>query len=109
MSLLLASFEPSVNAVVAMVRPYVKSATSPVAPRSHVDKISDAKVLWLAGTKDRHSDKKQTQETFDQIASSDKLLTWFDAGHRLPAEYLKTALSFIDSLDSDTQSEGEKQ
>ncbi len=109
MSLLLASFEPSVNAVVAMVPPYVKSETSPVAPRIHVDKISDAKVLWLAGTKDRHSDKKQTQETFDQIASSDKQLTWFDAGHRLPAEYLETALSFIDSIESNTQLEGEKQ
>jgi len=109
MSLLLASFEPSVKAVVAMVPPYVGSDTSPVAPRIHVNKISDAKVLWLAGIKDRHSDQKQTQETFDQIASSDKVLTWFDAGHRLPAEYLESALSFIDSLESDAQLDGEKQ
>jgi len=109
MSLLLASFEPSVNAVVAMVPPYVGSDTSPVAPRIHVNKISDAKVLWLAGTKDRHSDQNQTQETFDQIASSDKVLTWFESGHRLPIEYLDTALSFFDSLESDTRLEGEKQ
>lgn len=98
MSLLLASVEPSIGAVVAMVPPYVDSPTSPVAPRIHVNRITDAKVLWLAGDNDPHSDRNQTQTTFDQIASTDKILTWFDAGHRLPPEYLDTVLSFIDSL-----------
>lgn len=101
MSLLLASFEPSVSSVVAMVPPFVGSATSPVAPRIHVQRITDAKVLWLAGSNDPHSDQSQTQETFDQISSTDKTLTWFDAGHRLPPEFLDTALSFFDSLGSD--------
>lgn len=98
MSLLLASFEPSVNTVVAMVPPYVGSPTSPVAPRIHVKRITDAKVLWLAGSNDPHSDRNQTQTTFDQITSTDKTLTWFDAGHRLPPEFLDIALSFFDSL-----------
>ncbi len=109
MSLLLASFEPSVNTVVTMVPPYVGSDTSPVAPRIHVNKITDAKVLWLAGTKDPHSDQGQTQKTFDQISSRDKVLSWFDAGHRLPPEYLDTALSFFDGLDVDTKLEGKIQ
>ena len=101
MSLLLASFEPSVSTVVAMVPPFVGSPTSPVAPRIHVGRITDAKVLWLAGSNDPHSDRDQTQETFDQIASTDKTLTWFESGHRLPPEFLDTALSFFGSLNTD--------
>jgi predicted esterase len=104
MSLLLASFEPSVDTVLAMVPPFVGSPTSPVAPRIHVQRITDAKVLWLAGSSDPHSDQNQTQETFDQISSADKTLTWFDAGHRLPPEFLHTALSFFDSLSCDSLS-----
>jgi len=98
MSLLLASYEPGIDTVVAMVPPYVGSPTSPVAPRFHVNRITDAKVLWLAGDSDPHSNQDQTQFTFDQIASTDKTLTWFDAGHRLPPEFLDEALSFFDSL-----------
>jgi len=100
MSLLLASYEPSINTVVAMVPPYVGSPTSPVAPRIHVKRISDARVLWLAGKSDPHSNRDQTQITFDQISSINKKLVWFDAGHRLPLHYLDTALSFFDSLNS---------
>jgi dienelactone hydrolase len=98
MSLLLASFEPSVSAIVAMVPPYVREPNSPVAPRAHVQRITDASVLWLAGTDDRHSDQSETQATFDLIKSPNKVLVWFDAGHRLPSEFLDTALSFFDAL-----------
>lgn len=104
MSLLLASYEPSINTVVAMVPPYVGSPTSPVAPRIHVKRITDAKVLWLAGNNDPYSDRNQTQTTFDQITSTDKTLTWFDAGHRLPPEFLDSALSFFDSLNISSHS-----
>lgn len=101
MSLLLASFEPSVSTVVAMVPPYVGSPTSPVAPRIHVTRITDARVLWLAGSNDPHSDRDQTQATFDLIASAHKRLTWFDAGHRLPPEFLDVTLSFLDALNTE--------
>jgi len=98
MGLLLTSLEPSINSVVAIVPPYVASATSPVAPRIHVDRITNAKVLWLAATQDQHSDRNQTQETFDKIESVDKSLQWFESGHRLPPEFLDSAFSFLDSL-----------
>ena len=103
MSLLLASLEPSVDSVLAMVPPYVGSPTSPVAPRVHVDKINTAKVLWLAGNDDPHSKQEQTQETFDLIASPDKTLTWYDAGHRLPPEYLEAALTFFDAIHQESK------
>lgn len=98
MSLLLASYEPSIDSVLVMVPPYVGSPTSPVSPRTHVGRINDANVLWLAGTKDPHSDQQQTKETFNKISAKNKTLTWFDAGHRLPNEFAATALSFLDSL-----------
>jgi len=98
MSLLLASYEPSISAVVTMVPPYVSSPTSPVAPRIHAPRITAAKVLWLAGTNDTHSTQSQTQEAFDRISSKDKTLTWYDSGHRLPPKFLPTTFSFIDSL-----------
>jgi pimeloyl-ACP methyl ester carboxylesterase len=108
MSLLLASFEPSVNTVVAMVPPYVESPISPVAPRIHVQGITTAKVLWLAATNDPHSVRSQTEETFEQIASADKTLTWFESGHRLPPEFLHTTLSFLDSLSTLSNSKESK-
>lgn len=98
MSLLLASYEPSVDTVLAMVPPYVGSPASPVAPRVHMQRITKANILWMAGTKDPHSDKQQTEETFNAISSTNKTLTWFDAGHRLPNEFVTTANSFFDSL-----------
>jgi predicted esterase len=97
MSLLLASFEPQINKVLVMVPPYVGSSTSPVAPRVHLHRIRDAEVLWLAGSKDPYSNSEQTQQTFDTITSQHKTLTWFDAGHRLPAEFVSTAQSFLHS------------
>ncbi|RBP49910.1 alpha/beta hydrolase family protein [Arenicella xantha] len=98
MSLLLASLEPSVTTVLAMVPPYVESAISPVAPRVHVPAISKAKVLWLAGRDDPYSSKDQTEQTFEQIGSQDKTVVWFDSGHRLPPDFIEVALSFFDSL-----------
>lgn len=108
MSLLLASYEPSVDAVLAMVPPFVGSPTSPVAPRIHVQRLSDAKVLWLAGSNDPHSSNEQTQETFSRIKSKDKKLAWFDSGHRLPPQFIDTALSFLSSINADLKKQGDK-
>lgn len=97
MSLLLASFEPDVDRVVVMAPPFVSSSISPVAPRIHNSRINSAEVLWLAGLSDPYSDKENTQIAFDQLATSRKSLVWFDAGHRLPDEYLEEVSSFIKS------------
>lgn len=100
MSLLLASYEPSVSAVLAMVPPYVTSPTSPVAPRVHVNRIDHAEVLCLAGKQDPYSTEQQTVETFNSIQSTSKKIVWFDAGHRLPPEFLESANAFFTSLQS---------
>ena len=99
-SLLLASYESNIDTIVSMVPPYVESPTSPVAPRIHNSRITDANVLWLAGKQDQHSTQSQTQNTFDQIGSTNKLLKWFDAGHRLPEQALDEVLNFFDSINS---------
>ena len=108
MSLLLASYEPTINHVIAMVPPYVESPTLPVAPRVHTPRIKSASVLWLAGNKDPHSSASQTEEAFQQISSGTKTLKWFDAGHRLPIESIDAVIGYVNSLDQHAE-KGEKQ
>ena len=98
MSILLASYEPSINTVLAMVPPFVGSLTSPVAPRIHAHRITQAKVIWFAGRQDPHSNMQQTKQSFDRLATDDKELVLFDSAHRLPASYLQTANDFFDSI-----------
>ncbi len=97
MALLLASFESSIEKVIAMVPPYVKNTISPVAPRLHVSKINKANILFLAAQKDPYSTIEQNQMVFDHIASKNKELKWFDSGHLLPNDYYLTVLSFINN------------
>ena len=96
-SLLLASSEPMVSAVLAMVPPYVDQPHSPVAPRQHVARIENAAVLLMAGEQDPYSSKAQTQHLFEQIESARKELLFFDSGHLLPDNYIEPALVFIDN------------
>lgn len=95
MALILASYESSINKVIAMVPPYVKAINSPVAPRLHAEKITEAQVLFLAAKKDPYSSSQQTQLVFDHITSKNKTLQWFNSGHLLPSDYYLSVLSFI--------------
>lgn len=103
MSLLLASYEPKINQVMVMVPPFVSELSSPVAPRLHVSRIENAEILLLVAKQDPYSTQENTQLVFDNISSQDKSITWFESGHLLPENYYKTALSFIESLASDSQ------
>ena len=96
MSLLLASFENTVTHVMAMVPPYVDQTASPVAPRHHVKRISDAQVLLLTAKQDPYATLQQNRHVYDLIGSPQKRLTAFESGHLLPPDYLQEALTFID-------------
>ncbi|WP_395373360.1 alpha/beta hydrolase [Marinicella sp. W31] len=98
MSLLLASFENTITHVMAMVPPYVDQPASPVAPRQHVKRISDAHVLLLTAKQDPYATQQQNQYVYDLIGSVKKQLIAFDSGHLLPAEYLQQALAFIETI-----------
>lgn len=99
MALLLASFEPGVATVLAMVPPYVKQFDSPVAPRSHVSSIHSARLLLIGAKDDPYSTTTQYHQVFAAIATPDKKIVMFDGGHVLPPSYLDAATSFLDSLD----------
>jgi len=96
MSLLLASYEPKVKAVLAMVPPYVDQPDSPVAPREHTARINHASVLLLAAKNDPHTSMVQNQHLFETITSKKKNVVYFDSGHVLPDTYINEALSYID-------------
>ncbi len=95
MSLLLASYEPSITHVLSMVPPYVDQPGSPVAPRHHVSRITDAKLLYLVAQQDPYSSLAQNQQVFDLIGSPHKTVHYFDSGHVLPATYLQVVMQFI--------------
>ena len=95
MTLLLASVEPRVSTVLTMVPPYVGQPLSPVAPRNHVGRITDARVLMMVARNDPYSTPEQNQQVFDALATSEKRLVWYDSGHVLPLEYLEPALTFL--------------
>ncbi|MCF6300706.1 MAG: alpha/beta fold hydrolase [Proteobacteria bacterium] len=96
MSLLLASYEPSITHVISMVPPYIDQPGSPVAPRHHVSRIIDAKLLFLAAKQDIYSTEGQNQYVFELIGSKQKVIRYFDSGHRLPEIYLQTGMRFVD-------------
>ena len=101
MSLLLAAYEPAVDAVLVMVPPYVGRPHSPVAPRHHVARIAAADVLLLAARQDPYSSVEETQQVFDAIATRRKAVRFFDSKHVLPADYLSAALRFIEQRAAD--------
>ena len=101
MALLLASADPSVSAVLAMVPPYVSRPASPAAPRNHVIRIDRARVLMMAARNDPYSTPEQNRQVFDTIATTSKQLLWFDSEHVLPLDYLQHALGFIASTQVD--------
>lgn len=96
MSLLLAATETRISSVLAMVPPYVDQPLSPVAPRNHVGRITQASVLMIAGRDDPYSTLEQSQQVFQAIGSPDKDLVVLDGEHVLPEAYVATALAFID-------------
>ncbi|MCF6263021.1 MAG: alpha/beta fold hydrolase [Xanthomonadales bacterium] len=96
MTLLLASYEPSITHIISMVPPYIDQARSPVAPRHHVSRINAAKVLFLAAKQDPYSTEKQSLYVFELISSMQKSIRYFEGGHVLPAAYLETVMHFID-------------
>jgi dienelactone hydrolase len=95
--LLLASVEPRVTSVLAMVPPYVGRHLSPVAPRHHVGGIGSAHVQLLVARNDPHATAEQYRQVFDAIASPAKEIRFFDSGHVLPEAYLTAAYAFVDA------------
>lgn len=95
MALLLASFEPNVRNVLAMVPPYVKQMASPVAPRNHVGSIGSARILMIGASNDPFSSNAQYEQVFASIATPKKRIVMFEGGHVLPSDYLDTALGFL--------------
>lgn len=100
MSLLLASVEPHVSTVLTMVPPYVGQPRSPVAPRNHVGRITDARVLMMVARNDPYSTPEQNQQVFDALATSEKQLIWYESGHVLPLDYLEPAIAFVSELET---------
>ena len=93
---LLAGVEPRIKTAVAVVAPAEKSKWSPVAPQNFIRAIGDRPLLSIMGRGDtmcpvEHARNRQL--LFDNEASD---LIFFDAGHRLPADYVPHAVAWFE-------------
>lgn len=95
MSILLASYEPSIDHALIMVPPYIANENLPVTPLRRASTLTTKNLLWLAAEKDQYSTQEQTKRTFNLLASNKKDIVWFDSQHRLPIDYLESAKHFI--------------
>ena len=49
----------------------------------------------LMGRTDAYYTKEQAERVLELLASQDKQLIWYDAGHRLPEEYAAEATAWF--------------
>jgi dienelactone hydrolase len=97
MTFALAALEPRLKVAVSCVIParrgetWTSRAFSPYtfAPRIRIP------MLMLMGRSDPLYDADDARALLEQLASADKALDFYDAGHRLPAEYVPRSLAWL--------------
>ena len=90
---LLMGVEPRVQ--VAVAAPAEKSRWSPVAPQNHVARIGERPILTIVGRTDTMCPVHHAESLQALIPSSTKRQLFFDAGHRLPVDYVPHAVAWI--------------
>ncbi|MEX0677921.1 MAG: alpha/beta fold hydrolase [Pirellulales bacterium] len=93
---LLAGVEPRIKAAVAVAAPAEKSKWSLVAPQNFVRAIGDRPFLAIMGRNDEMcpvEHARERQSLFDGKANDQ---VFFEAGHRLPLDYVGHAVGWIE-------------
>lgn len=92
---LLTGVEPRIKAAVAVSAPAEKSKWSPVAPQNFIDGIGDRPFLTIIGRSDELCSLGHAQALQKLIPSKTKDQVLFDAGHKLPPEYVPHAVGWL--------------
>ena len=87
MALILASQEPRITAVAAIVPPYLDDKVAAVSPLRFMPGLAGKKLWLLSADADEHASAEQNQALFDALPGSDKKHLRFPGGHLLPAGY----------------------
>jgi dienelactone hydrolase len=92
---LLTGVEPRIKAAVAVSAPAEKSKWSPVAPQNFIGGIGDRPFLTIIGRSDELCSLGHAQALQKLIPSKTKDQVLFDAGHKLPPEYVPHAIGWL--------------
>jgi len=92
---LLTGVEPRIKAAVAVAAPAEKSKWSLVAPQNFVRGIGERPFLTIMGRADTMCPVEHAQQLQSLIDSKTKDQVFFDAGHKLPADYVPHAVEWI--------------
>lgn len=91
----LSATEPRVKAAVACVVPVSWRPDLVLDPKSYALGVRDARLLMLMGKRDELCDEAEAQELYSLIRSPSNRLVVMDSDHRLPAEYVTSAVDWL--------------
>lgn len=96
MTFSLTAVESRVKVSVACVTPNIKETYSPKAAYHFAPYITNRPFLMLMGKNDQFYTVDEAQQLHDFIVSDVKEITFYDSGHRLPAEWNEKAVAWIE-------------
>ena len=95
---LLTAAEPRIRVAVSCVVPsMVGEDKSAVAPKDYAQGVGDRPFLMLMGKEDSMCQVPHAEQLFALIPSSRKKLIFYDAGHKLPPNYVHDAVNWLES------------
>lgn len=92
---LLTGVEPRVKVSVACATPADNSKFSSIAPQNFAAEIGQRPFLMLMGRTDTMCPVEKAQALLDLIPATHKQLMFYEAGHRLPVDYVPQAVKWI--------------
>ena len=94
---ILTAVEPRVRASVACVTPSLASEPTAIAPDDYARGIGDRPFLMLMGATDGMCHPQHARELLAMIPGKKSKLKFFDAGHKLPVDYVDDAQRWLDA------------
>ena len=91
----LTAVEPRVKVAAGCVAPMCWSEDVVLAPPNYARGIGDRPFCMLMGRDDEMCNEAQAQELYTLIKGPNTRIFFYDAGHRLPLDYVRDAVGFI--------------
>lgn len=93
----LAAVEPRIRAAVAAVTPILKQGRSALAVHHFAPYVGETPLLMLMGREDsRNYSEEDARRLHALLAAPVKQLTFYDSGHRLPADWTRAAVEWME-------------
>jgi dienelactone hydrolase len=92
---MLTGVEPRIQVAVACAVPFEKSKWSIIAPQNYIDAVGKRPLLMVMGRTDSMCPEKNARQLFSLFDQSTSKQVFFDAGHKLPLDYVPRAVEWI--------------